>query len=57
LRIKKARQELLKRFNTIRRDARSFLINNAKASKSLFPPIIQGIIEGKDDLDAYLNIG
>jgi len=53
----KARQSLVKNFNNVRDRVGEFLSNNAKASKDLFPPIIQEIIEGKDDLDAYLDIG
>jgi hypothetical protein len=53
----KARRSLVKNFNNVRDRVGEFLSNNAKASKDLFPPIIKEIIEGKDDLDAYLDIG
>jgi len=53
----KARRSLLDRLNNVRDGARDFLSNNAKASKGLFPPVIQEIIEGRGGLDAYLNIG
>jgi hypothetical protein len=53
----KNRQSLLNNLNKVRDRARDFLSNNAKASKGLFPPIIQGIIEGRGGLDAYLDIG
>jgi len=53
----KNRQSLLNNLNKVRDRASEFLSNNAKANKELFPSIIQGIIEGKGSLDAYLNIG
>ncbi len=53
----KNRQSLLNNLNKVRDRASEFLYNNAKANKELFPSIIQGIIEGRDGLDAYLNIG
>jgi hypothetical protein len=53
----KNRQSLLNNLNKVRDRAGDFLSNNAKANKELFPPIIQEIIEGRDGLSAYLNIG
>jgi len=53
----KARRSLVKNFNNVRDRVGEFLSNNAKASKGLFPPIIQEIIEGKGDLSGYLDIG
>jgi len=53
----KNRQSLLNNLNKVRDRASEFLYNNAKANKELFPSIIQGIIEGRDGVSAYLNIG
>jgi hypothetical protein len=52
-----ARQSLLENLNKVRNGAREFLYNNAKANRGLFPSVIQEIIEGNGNLDAYLNIG
>jgi hypothetical protein len=53
----KARQNLLNRLKDVRDKVRQSLIENAKSNKDMFPKIIQEIIDGKGDLDAYLSIG
>ncbi|MFP3287452.1 MAG: hypothetical protein RXP86_09365 [Acidilobus sp.] len=54
----KAKQSLLDRLNYVRdRRVRQSLIENAKAYRGMFPNVIQEIIDGKGDLDAYLSIG
>jgi hypothetical protein len=53
----KARQNLLNRLDDVRDRVRQSLIENAKAYGDMFPNVIREIIDGKGDLDAYLEIG
>jgi hypothetical protein len=52
-----ARQNLLNRLRDVRDRVRESLIKNAEAYRGTFPNVIQEIIDGKGDLDAYLSIG
>jgi hypothetical protein len=53
----KAKQSLLNRLKDVRNRVRQSLIENAKAYRGMFPNVIQEVIDGKGDLDAYLSIG
>ena len=53
----KARQNLLNRLKDVRDRVRQSLIENAKVNRDVLPNIIRETVDGKGDLNAYLEIG